>query len=298
VVEQAYQVAIASRGAQLWVISTGGEVAPANRALLALYGLIERGHSLQVADVRHAVQLLQHDPTADLNAYFSNTVLAPYGSRPIVPRTVGQRRYVAAMRASEVVFGVGPAGTGKTYLAAAMAVAELKKGNVKRLILTRPAVEAGEKLGFLPGDLSEKVDPYVRPLFDALQVMLPGERMEQLIERRIIEVAPLAYMRGRTLSDAVVLLDEAQNTTIAQMRMFLTRLGEGSRMIVNGDVTQVDLPRGQQSGLVHAVQVLEGVPGIEVVRFDSSDVIRHALVARVIDAYDRHARQHHGERDT
>lgn len=262
VVERAYQVAIASRGTQLWVTSKGGDVALASRALLALYGLIERGHSLQVSEVRHAVQLLQRDPTADLNAYFSNTVLAPFGSRPIVPRTAGQRRYVAAMRASEVVFGVGPAGTGKTYLAAAMAVAALKKGNVKRLVLTRPAVEAGEKPSFLPCDLSEKVDPYVRPL-----------------------------------SDAVVPLDEAQNTTVAQMRMFLTRLGEGSRRIVNGDVTQVDLPRGQQSGLVHAVEVLDGVPGIDVVRFDSSDVLRHALVARIINAYDRHAREHDGERD-
>ncbi|MBX2800944.1 MAG: PhoH family protein [Myxococcales bacterium] len=207
--------------------------------------------------------------------------------RPITPRSGGQRAYVDALRNHEVVFGVGPAGTGKTYLAMAVAVAALKRGKVRRLILTRPAVEAGEKLGFLPGDLSEKVDPYLRPLFDALADMLPHERVTRMMERRVIEVAPLAFMRGRTLNQAYVVLDEAQNTTREQMKMFLTRLGEGSSMVITGDTTQIDLPRKGDSGLVHAVRVLSDVERIGIVKLGSRDVVRHTLVSQIVEAYAR-----------
>jgi phosphate starvation-inducible protein PhoH and related proteins len=203
----------------------------------------------------------------------------------VTPRTGGQKRYVDAVRTHTVTFGIGPAGTGKTYLAVAIATAALMRREVARIILTRPAVEAGERLGFLPGDLAAKVDPYLRPLFDALYDMLDAERVEGLLERGQVEVAPLAFMRGRSLNDSFIILDEAQNTTPEQMKMFLTRLGYGSRMVVNGDITQVDLPSAQRSGLVSATEVLEGVEDIAVVRLDRRDVVRHRLVQRIVDAY-------------
>ena len=218
---------------------------------------------------------------------YEEELLKDRNGKPIRPKNIGQSRYIAAIRKSDVVFGVGPAGTGKTYLAIVMAIAALKKGEVQRIILTRPAVEAGESLGFLPGDLKEKVDPYLRPMYDALHQIFGVEHTNRLLERGVIEIAPLAYMRGRTLDDAFVILDEAQNTTISQMKMFLTRLGFNSKMIVNGDTSQVDLPRGQVSGLIHAERTLQGIKKIRFVNFEAGDVVRHPVVAEIIEAYEQ-----------
>jgi len=257
------------------------------RVLKSLYGLVERGHALSPVDVEHALRIVRSEPDADLASYFEDTIVVNVDGKPVCARSPGQRGYVDLLRRHEVVFGIGPAGTGKTYLGMAMAVAAIKKGQVRRLVLTRPAVEAGEKLGFLPGDLTEKVDPYLRPLYDALADMLPAERVARMIEKRVIEVAPLAFMRGRTLNQAYVILDEAQNTTREQMKMFLTRLGEGSRMVITGDTTQIDLPRKRESGLLHALDVLGHVPRIGIARLGSEDVVRHPMVAAIVDAYER-----------
>ncbi|MDW8367361.1 MAG: PhoH family protein, partial [Abditibacteriales bacterium] len=223
----------------------------------------------------------------------TDTILISERGKPIGPRTVGQKRYVEAIRRNDLVFGIGPAGTGKTYLAVAMAVAALKAKKVARIILTRPAVEAGERLGFLPGDLQEKVDPYLRPLYDALYEMLDMEKAQKYLERRIIEVAPLAYMRGRTLNDSFIIMDEAQNTTTSQMKMFLTRMGFGSKVVVTGDVTQIDLPSGKISGLNAVREILAGVPGIEFIYLTDHDVVRHKLVQRIIQAYELYERKQH-----
>ena len=278
---------VVQRGNTVWFAGAEADVDVVEALLNALYALVRRGYPLHASDVEHALRIRRADPAADLSVYFSDTVVVGVGNRPITPRTANQRRYVDALRKHAMVFGVGPAGTGKTYLAMAMAVAALLKGDVRRIILTRPAVEAGEKLGFLPGDLAEKVDPYLRPLYDALQDMLSGERVAKLMEKRVIEVAPLAFMRGRTLNDAFVILDEAQNTTIPQMKMFLTRMGENARMVITGDVTQVDLHPSHTSGLVHALTVVHDISGIEIVHFDARDVVRHPLVGAIVDAYDR-----------
>ncbi len=278
-------VSLTQRGAGV-LIGGPGDRQLARSVLQALYALAASGRSLHPADVRHAVRILHDDPGADLAGYFHDTVLTTVHGRPITPRSAGQKAYLEVLRRHDVVFGVGPAGTGKTYLAMAVAVAALQRGEVKKLILTRPAVEAGEKLGFLPGDLTEKVDPYLRPLYDALSDMVPAERAQRMLERGVIEVAPLAFMRGRTLAGAYVVLDEGQNTTREQMKMFLTRLGEGSRMVVTGDITQIDLPRRRDSGMVHALEVLAGVSHVGVSRLTSSDVVRHPLVAEIIEAYE------------
>ena len=217
---------------------------------------------------------------------YRETIVKDRKGNPIRVKTFGQRQYVHAIKQRDVTFGIGPAGTGKTYLAVAMAVAALKRGEVERIILTRPAVEAGESLGFLPGDLKEKVDPYLRPIYDALNSILGADHTERLMDRGVIEIAPLAYMRGRTLDGAFVILDEAQNTTNAQMKMFLTRLGFGSKMVVNGDISQIDLPRGAKSGLVNAQQILRGIDAIEFVHFTAGDVVRHPVVAKIINAYE------------
>jgi phosphate starvation-inducible PhoH-like protein len=275
------------RGAEVRVEGVDGSVHLTERVLLQLHGLALRRFPLHATDIAQACRLVQADPQVDVVTLFSETVHVPGRKRNIFPRTPMQRAYVQAIRDCDLVFGVGPAGTGKTYLAMAMAVAALARDEVARIVLCRPAVEAGEKLGFLPGDMAEKVNPYLRPLYDALHDMVPHEKAARLVQRGVIEVAPLAFMRGRTLNEAFVILDEAQNTTSEQMKMFLTRLGEDTQAVVTGDVTQIDLPPGQLSGLVEAVDLLQRVPGIEVVRFSRADVVRHPLVAAIIEAYDR-----------
>ena len=249
-----------------------------------------RGERVDTALVQYAVGLAQKDELDTLDTLFKEVVATTFRGRPIRCKTLGQRDYVKAIKKNTLTLGIGPAGTGKTYLAVCMAVAAFKSRKVEKIILTRPAVEAGEKLGFLPGDLHEKVDPYLRPLYDALQELLGLETYVKLMERGAIEVAPLAYMRGRTLSNAFIILDEAQNTTREQMKMFLTRMGEGSKTVVTGDVTQIDLD-GKESGLVHATNILDGVEGIGVCRLTAKDVVRHPLVMRIIRAYEKDAEE-------
>jgi phosphate starvation-inducible PhoH-like protein len=241
--------------------------------------------------VKIATQLLLQNPETELQEYFQRGTARSAGRRQVTPKSVTQRRYLEAIDQYDVVFGVGPAGTGKTYLAMAQAVAYLLAKRVTRIILARPAVEAGEKLGFLPGDLQEKVNPYLRPLYDALYDMLDAERVERLIERGVIEVAPIAFMRGRTLNDSFVILDEAQNTTSEQMKMFLTRLGFGSKAVVTGDITQIDLPAGRVSGLIEALKVVGGIDGIGTIYFDERDVVRHSLVQQIVKAYESYSNQ-------
>ncbi|MCB9506110.1 MAG: PhoH family protein [Myxococcales bacterium] len=286
-IAEALTVDISTRGANVTISGDPVDVETAHTVVLELYGLARGGHPINPQDVRRAAELMRDTPGARLGDLVSDPILVGAAGRAIVPKTPGQKRYVEQIRSTDVVFGVGPAGTGKTYLAMAVAVSMLLKKRVKRIVLTRPAVEAGERLGFLPGDLKEKVSPYLRPLYDALFDMVDLDRANQLIERGIIEVAPLAFMRGRTLNDAFVILDEAQNATRAQMKMFLTRLGFESKAVVTGDMTQIDLPGREPSGLEHAVSLLEAVPGIGVCRFSDVDVVRHPLVRRIIGAYER-----------
>jgi phosphate starvation-inducible PhoH-like protein len=259
----------------------------AGRLLDQLYGLIEQGYPIYPSDVEYALRILSGDRTARLRDIFLDTVFISASRRTITPKSINQKAYIDAIRNYDIVFGIGPAGTGKTYLAMATAVAELMRNSFTRIVLCRPAVEAGEKLGFLPGDLAEKVTPYLRPLYDALHDMVDYDRARKLVERGTIEVAPLAFMRGRTLNDSFVILDEAQNTTSEQMKMFLTRLGYGSKAVITGDVTQIDLPLGKQSGLKEAQVLLRDVPGIRFVTFTERDVVRHPLVQEIIGAYDR-----------
>jgi phosphate starvation-inducible PhoH-like protein len=236
--------------------------------------------------MKTASQLVAQDQSVELRDYFLRGTAKPGGRRAVAPKSINQRKYLEAIDQCDIVFGIGPAGTGKTYLAVAQAVAALLAKRVSRIILTRPAVEAGEKLGFLPGDLQEKVNPYLRPLYDALYDMLDVERVERLFERGTIEIAPIAFMRGRTLNDAFVILDEAQNTTSEQMKMFLTRLGFGSKAVITGDVTQIDLPAGRPSGLIEAIKVVGRIDGIAFIHFDERDVVRHALVQQIVRAYE------------
>ena len=252
-----------------------------------LLQLMTKNEIVDKSRIRYAVDLAKEGNAELISELSGDVITFTHKGRQIKTKTLGQRKYVRAIRDNTVVFGIGPAGTGKTYLAVALAVMAYKNKEVSKIILTRPAVEAGEKLGFLPGDLQNKVDPYLRPLYDALADFLGMEQHKALLEKGIIEVAPLAYMRGRTLNDAFVILDEAQNCTMEQMKMFLTRFGEGSRVVVTGDVTQIDLPRDKRSGLVHAAQVLDQVKGIEIVRLTARDVVRHEMVQRIIEAYDR-----------
>ncbi len=257
--------------------------------LRQLDAMLRKGAVLFPQDVECAYRVLAREPNADVQKIFSTTVFqASKGKKAVTPKTLGQRNYVEAIQQHDLTFGLGPAGTGKTYLAVAMAATALATKQVKRIILTRPAVEAGEKLGFLPGDLVEKVNPYLRPLYDALGDMLDFRKVQEYQETGVLEVAPLAFMRGRTLSDAFVILDEAQNTSPQQMQMFLTRLGFGSKAVVTGDMTQVDLPKGQASGLVHCVNILKDIKEIACIRFTDEDVIRHPLVARIVQAYEVH----------
>ncbi len=258
----------------------------ASDILIQLRDLVKNGEEIFPGDVGRAIQMLSENRHARLNELFREQVRINGRKRSIVPKTMNQKEYVEAIQRYDLVFGVGPAGTGKTYLAMAMAIAELAKKTIKRVVLCRPAVEAGEKLGFLPGDMAEKVNPYLRPLYDALHDMVDIERAQEMTTKGIVEVAPLAFMRGRTLSNSFVILDEAQNTTPEQMKMLLTRLGPGSKCVVTGDITQIDLPRGTKSGLIDALSYLKAVEGISITYFDVQDVVRHPLVARIVAAYE------------
>ncbi|MDC9822453.1 PhoH family protein [Devosia sp. ZB163] len=290
-IEQRLSVQATPRGNHVMLKGGASSVDQARRVLESLYEQLDEGQSIDVATVDGVIRMIETEdsqltlPTLEKKGRVRMAQIATRKAT-IVARTPAQDAYMRAMDRSELVFGVGPAGTGKTYLAVAHAATLLERGDINRIILSRPAVEAGERLGFLPGDMKDKVDPYLRPLYDALYDMMRPEHVERCITSGIIEVAPLAFMRGRTLANAVVILDEAQNTTSMQMKMFLTRLGENSKMIVTGDPTQVDLPRGEKSGLIEAVQLLDGVEGVHISRFSDKDVVRHALVGRIVRAYE------------
>lgn len=284
--EEQLNISIISRGEKILVTGPLESIRQVEEILLISLTLIRRGISLSERDFVYAIELAKRGNINQFEALFEDEITKNAKGKSIRVKTLGQKKYVAAIRSKDLVFGIGPAGTGKTYLAVVMAVHALKKGHIKKIILTRPAVEAGESLGFLPGDLKEKVDPYLRPLYDALHDVLGVEHTARLIERETIEIAPLAYMRGRTLDDAFVILDEAQNTTPAQMKMFLTRLGFGSKMVITGDITQIDLPKGVKSGLRIVEQLLRSVEGISFTYLEGSDVVRHPLVQRIIRAYD------------
>ena len=287
--ETGTRITVAEEGIRI----EGGEEMTALTAtvLEKMLDMQRRGEPINRSRIRYAIDLAREGNAELISQIMGDVIAITNRGRQIKCKTLGQKRYIQALKEHELVFGVGPAGTGKTYLAVAMAVLAFKNKEVDRIILTRPAVEAGEKLGFLPGDLQTKVDPYLRPLYDALQDFLGVETYRSLTERGAIEVAPLAYMRGRTLNSAYIILDEAQNCSIEQMKMFLTRFGEGSRVVVTGDITQIDLPREKKSGLVHALDVLEGVEGIEIVRLTHKDVVRHELVQRIIRAYEKYEKQ-------
>ena len=286
ILEQELGVQAHARGNQVRLLGPDPRVRLARSVLEELYGLLRGGHPLEPSDVRAAIQAVSERPGANLRELYGDVLASVGGRRRINAKNLSQRRYLELMERHDLVIAVGPAGTGKTYLAMAMAIAALNRREVVRVILTRPAVEAGEKLGFLPGDMKEKVDPYLRPLYDALHDCLPAEQVERRIASGEIEIAPLAFMRGRTLADAFIILDEAQNTTIPQMKMFLTRFGMNSRMVICGDPKQVDLPIPATSGLADAVGRLEGLEGINVSYFTSADVVRHPIVGRIVDAYE------------
>lgn len=287
IIEQELDVSIITRGETVHLSGDEEKVNLAGQILDRLIFVIRKGVAIGQRDVLYAIQMAQKGTLDYFASIYEEEIAKNVKGKAIRIKTLGQRQYISAIKKNDLVFGIGPAGTGKTYLAVVMAVTALKNGQVNKIILTRPAVEAGESLGFLPGDLKEKVDPYLRPLYDALHDILGAEHTQRLIERGTIEIAPLAYMRGRTLDDAFVILDEAQNTTHAQMKMFLTRLGFGSKMVITGDQTQVDLPKGVKSGLILAEEILKEVKGISFVFLDQSDVVRHPLVRRIIQAYEK-----------
>ena len=288
-IEQAYAVRIVNRETELRITVDNAEsVAKTEKVLNGLFTLASRGEPISTQNVRYCISLVNDGNEHQIAELASDVVCVTAKGRPVKGKTLGQKKYLEAIRSNLVTIGVGPAGTGKTYLAVACAVAAFRAKEINRIILTRPAVEAGEKLGFLPGDLQNKVDPYLRPLYDALFDMLGADTYQKYLERGNIEVAPLAFMRGRTLDDSFIILDEAQNTTPEQMKMFLTRIGFNSRVVVNGDITQIDLPAGKRSGLKDAIQILEHVDGIASVFLTSADVVRHELVQRIINAYDKH----------
>jgi phosphate starvation-inducible PhoH-like protein len=285
-IEELTDVSIHARGNTIFI--EGDSIAEdlAKKILNQLYSLLKDGYPIYPNDVEYAVRILSEDDRIKLKDIFLDTVYITSKKRPVIPKSQAQKEYIDAIRSSDMVFGIGPAGTGKTYLAMAMAVAAFSKGKVNRIILTRPAVEAGEALGFLPGDLAQKIDPYLRPLYDALHDMMPFEKVSSLIEQGVIEVAPLAFMRGRTLNDSFVILDEAQNTTSEQMKMFLTRIGFSSKAVITGDITQIDLPVDKLSGLIEAKSILQEIEGIKFIFFSKKDVVRHGLVQKIIKAYE------------
>ncbi|CAM3860889.1 PhoH family protein [Bacillus sp. GX] len=287
VIERELNVSIVTRGETVHASGAVETVALVEKILQQLLVVIRKGVSITERDVAYAIQLAQQGKIAQFEELYEEEIFKTAKGKSIRVKTMGQRRYIHAMKKNDIVFGIGPAGTGKTYLAVVMAVRALKQGYVKKIILTRPAVEAGESLGFLPGDLKEKVDPYLRPLYDALHDILGQEYTQRMMERGVIEIAPLAYMRGRTLDDSFVILDEAQNTTGAQIKMFLTRLGFSSKMVITGDPSQVDLPKGVKSGLTLASNILSGVSGLSFITLEQTDVVRHPLVQRIIEAYDK-----------
>lgn len=290
-IEQECGVSISLRGAELCVSGEEADVALAISVIEKLLEMIHRGDPVDRSRIRYAIALAREGKVDMIDEILRSVVAITHRGKQIRCKTLGQQQYVEAIRTHDLTFAVGPAGTGKTYLAMALAVVALKNKEIERIVLTRPAVEAGEKLGFLPGDMTQKVDPYLRPLYDALYDFMGTDSYQKLVERGVVEVAPLAYMRGRTLSDSFIILDEAQNTTSEQMKMFLTRLGFNSRVVVTGDVTQTDLPYGKRSGLAEALEILGDIPEIGIVRLTSRDVVRHELVQRIVDAYDRHDRE-------
>ncbi|MDD6684118.1 MAG: PhoH family protein [Clostridiales bacterium] len=286
--EQELNVTVSLREKELVVQGEKSDAELAEQVIAKLLEMLHRGEVIDASRIRYAVALAREGRLEEISEILSDVVAITHRGRRIQCKTLGQKEYVSAVREGELTLAVGPAGTGKTYLAMAMAVVALKNKEVERIVLTRPAVEAGERLGFLPGDMTQKVDPYLRPLYDALYEMMGVESYQRLVERGTLEVAPLAFMRGRTLADAFVILDEAQNTTTEQMKMFLTRLGAGSKCIVTGDVSQIDLPKGKKSGLVEAMEVLQDVPGISIVELTAKDVVRHELVQKIVRAYERY----------
>ena len=286
-IADALAISLNVRGNTVYIQGDSIAIDLARNILTQLYGLMKEGLPVYPRDIDHAVKTLSSDSRVNLKDLFMDTVYVTSTKRTITPKSPVQKEYIDAIRTHDIVFGIGPAGTGKTYLAMAMAVASLAAGEVNRIILTRPAVEAGESLGFLPGDLAQKVDPYLRPLYDALHDMMHFEKVASLTERGAIEVAPLAFMRGRTLNNAFIILDEAQNTTAEQMKMFLTRIGFNSKAVITGDITQVDLPKGKMSGLIETLSILDNIDGIRFIKFSKDDVVRHRLVMKIISAYEK-----------
>ena len=297
-IEKEFDVGVVSRGSEIKVTGEAENVSKGVRAINGLLMLINRGEALSDQNVRYVISLVNEGNEDQLPQMTADCICITSKGRPVKPKTLGQKKYIEAIRKNTVTLGVGPAGTGKTYLAVCLAVAAFKSKQVEKIILTRPAVEAGEKLGFLPGDLQNKVDPYLRPLYDALFDMLGAENFQKYQERGNIEVAPLAYMRGRTLDDSFIILDEAQNTTPEQMKMFLTRLGFNSKAIITGDVTQIDLPDAKRSGLVEASKILRDIPDIAICRFSEKDVVRHKLVQDIIRAYEKYYSKQDAKQDT
>jgi phosphate starvation-inducible PhoH-like protein len=290
-IEEAFDVKISSRGNEIFVKGPAEKTGPVEKLLGEMQLLIGQGYPIKKSDVSTSVRVLRDKPDVNLVEFFTDDAVGQSVRRVVTPRNLAQKMYLQSIQDFDITFGIGPAGTGKTFLAVAAAAAFMNDKQIKRIILCRPAVEAGERLGFLPGDIAEKINPYLRPLYDSLYDIIGIEKVEKFIERSIIEIAPLAFMRGRTLNDAFIILDEAQNTTPEQMKMFLTRLGFGSKAVVTGDVTQVDLPEGKKSGLRVARQILENVEGIRFFDFNDKDVVRHPLVSKIVTAYDRSDRE-------
>ncbi len=296
ILESEYDVTVVIRGDLVKITGDDDAVKNAAKAVDGLLALLSKGEELNEQNVHYVIDMTKGGQSEDLKKLMSDCICITASGKPIKAKTLGQKKYIDSIRDNTVVFGIGPAGTGKTYLAVAMAVKAFKAKEVNRIILTRPAVEAGESLGFLPGDLQQKVDPYLRPLYDALFEMFGPDGFQRQMERGVIEVAPLAYMRGRTLDESFIILDEAQNTTSEQMKMFLTRLGNGSKAVITGDITQIDLPGGKKSGLVEVTKILKNIEGITTVKFDERDVVRHHLVQEIVKAYEQYAEKMEGKR--